>query len=80
MTLVIKDGPAFVGDGRILDKATVVMEGDRIHRIGPPDMTIPSDAEVIEIKGGMLLPGFVDCHLHILIDGSPNPLAAVETI
>ena len=79
MALVIKDGPAFIGDGRILDKATVIIEGDRIDCIGPPDMTLPRDAEVIDIKGGMLLPGFVDCHLHILIDGSPNPLGAVET-
>jgi len=79
MTLVIKDGPVFIGDGRILDKATVVVEGDRIDCIGPPDMTFPMDAQVIDIKGSMLLPGFVDCHLHILIDGSPNPLAAVET-
>jgi len=79
MTLVIKDGPVFIGDGRIVDKATVVVEGDRIDCIGPPDMTFPMDAQVIDIKGSMLLPGFVDCHLHILIDGSPNPLAAVET-
>ncbi|MBW2177585.1 MAG: amidohydrolase family protein [Deltaproteobacteria bacterium] len=78
MAIVIKGGSVFTGDGKVLDPAAVIIEGDRIAKIGLPDMTFPRDAEVIDIAGRMLLPGFVDCHLHILIDGSPNPMAAVE--
>lgn len=78
MTLVFTGGPAFIGDGRIIDTATVVVENDRIVKVTGSTITFPQDAEVIDLDGRMLLPGFIDCHLHILIDGSPNPLAAVE--
>ena len=79
MAIVFTGGSVFIGDGRVLDQATVVIEGDRIQKVSPKDTVLPRDAEVIDIKGKMLLPGFVDCHLHILIDGSPNPMAAVES-
>ena len=36
MTLVIKDGPAFVGDGRILEHATVLVENDKIVKVSLP--------------------------------------------
>ena len=79
MAIVFTGGSVFVGDGRVLDRATVIIEGDRIQKVTQKDTVLPRDAEVIDIKGKMLLPGFVDCHLHILIDGSPNPMAAVES-
>ena len=79
MAIVFTGGSVFIGDGRVLDGATVTIEGDRIQKVSQEDTVLPRDAEVIDIKGKMLLPGFVDCHLHILIDGSPNPMAAVES-
>jgi len=78
MAIVITGGSAFIGDGSVVEKAVVIIEGDRIVKVGSSGVTLPRDAEVIDISGKMLLPGFVDCHLHILIDGSPNPMAAVE--
>jgi len=79
MAIVFTGGSVFIGDGRVLDRATVIIEGDRIQKVSRKDTVLPRGAEVIDIKGKMLLPGFVDCHLHILIDGSPNPMAAVES-
>lgn len=78
MATVFTGGSVFIGDGRVLDRATVIIEGDLIQKVSPKDPVLPRDAEVIDIKGKMLLPGFVDCHLHILIDGSPNPMAAAS--
>ena len=57
MAIVFTGGSVFIGDGRVLDRATVIIEGDRIQKISQKDMVFPRDAEVIDIKGKMLLPG-----------------------
>jgi len=76
MTTIFTGGPAFIGDGTILDHATVIVEGEKIVKVASQEVKLPRDADLIDLKGKMLLPGFVDCHIHIMIDGSPDPLAA----
>jgi imidazolonepropionase-like amidohydrolase len=77
MTTVFTGGPAFRGDGKLIQSATVIVEEERIIKVTGAEIALPRGAEVIDLQGKMLLPGFVDCHLHILIDGSPNPMAVV---
>ncbi len=71
------NGRVFVGDGKVLDKTTVVVEDDRITQVveGSPDLG-PETARV-DLEGGMLLPGLIDCHVHLTVDGSPDPIAKV---
>jgi cytosine/adenosine deaminase-related metal-dependent hydrolase len=47
-----------VGD---LPKADVLIEDDRIAAIGP---AIDADAEVVDVAGRIVIPGFVDSHRH----------------
>ncbi len=35
---------------------------------------IPSDKHVVQLEGGFLLPGLIDLHVHIMWDGSANPV------
>jgi imidazolonepropionase-like amidohydrolase len=45
--------------------STLVIEGCRIVAVGPADeLEIPADAEVIELNGAAILPGFIDTHVH----------------
>lgn len=78
MTVVLKGGPVFIGDGSIIEDAVVHIENERITKVSRGEQPLPRGAEVIDTRGRMVLPGFVDCHVHLLIDGSPDPLAAVE--
>ncbi len=40
--------------------------GETIEYIGPESgFRIPKDAEVIDVGGGTILPGFIDCHAHL---------------
>lgn len=44
--------------------------GDRIVAIGPEETcaaALPADAEVVDLGGAVLAPGFVDAHLHPLV-------------
>ncbi|MBU2515696.1 amidohydrolase family protein [bacterium] len=80
MTIVFTGGTAFVGNGEIIDKATVIIEGKQIKKVTKADTDLPQDATIIDLEGKMLLPGFIDCHLHILIDGSPDPMASAVNV
>ena len=76
MTVAFIDGRVIVGDGRILDHATVLVEDGKILKIAQNDMNLPKDTQKIPLDGQTLLPGFIDAHIHICMDGSPDPVAA----
>ena len=52
-----------VTPGGILQDATLLLDGEKIHAIGT-DMQIPDGAEVLDAEGMWVGPGFVDIHLH----------------
>ena len=79
MAIAFVDGPVCVGDGRVLEHATVLVEGDRIVKVAEGKVNIPKDARKIPLAGQMLLPGFIDSHVHICFDCSPDPMASVAS-
>jgi imidazolonepropionase-like amidohydrolase len=50
--------------GVVLPQATVVIEDARIATV-ITDATDPGGGEVIDLNGKMILPGFIDCHVHV---------------
>lgn len=50
------DSPEFDG--------TLLMADGKIQALGP-DLSIPDGAEILDAKGGWLLPGLVDAHVHL---------------
>lgn len=60
---------AFDGSRFLLGGATVVVEGDRIVGVEPAAFELPSDVPVTELTG-TLLPGLVDCHVHLVSSGA----------
>ncbi|MFD0685034.1 amidohydrolase family protein [Actinomadura fibrosa] len=48
---------------RVLGPADVLVEDGRIAAVGP-DLAAPAGAEVIDVSGRIVLPGFVDTHRH----------------
>ena len=79
MTIAFVDGPVITGDGRILEHATVLVENDKIVKVAEGDVSIPPNAQKIPIDGMTLLPGFIDSHIHICIDGGPDPVSTMMT-
>jgi imidazolonepropionase-like amidohydrolase len=76
MATAFVDGRVIVGDGRILERATVLVEDEKIVKIAQNSINIPKDTQKIPLDGQTLLPGFIDAHIHICMDGSPDPVAA----
>jgi imidazolonepropionase-like amidohydrolase len=62
-----------------VEGAVVVIEGDRISTVGTANSTtIPPGAEVIDVTGKTVMPGLINCHTHLCLDGSPDPITALQ--
>jgi Tol biopolymer transport system component len=50
---------------QIIENADIIIKDNRIVSVGPRDsVPIPQGAEVVDVTGKTLLPGFVDTHYH----------------
>ena len=61
--ILIRGGQVLSMDPEIgdLEQADVLIEGDRIAAVQP---SIEADAEVIDARGKIVIPGFIDTHRH----------------
>ncbi|TDO69741.1 imidazolonepropionase-like amidohydrolase [Kribbella sp. VKM Ac-2571] len=84
--LLLRNGSVLdVGSGEV-HRADVVLEGDRIVGVG---IGLDGD-DAIDCDGGLLVPGFIDCHTHLCIaqtridpfglPRSVRPLSAVPVL
>src|SRR5262245_30231874 len=58
---------------RIIEKAVVVVEGDRIVSVGTGQRGVPAGAETIDLSRYTALPGLIDLHTHMTYYWSGEP-------
>jgi dihydropyrimidinase len=64
MPLLIKNGEIVTADSRSF--ADIYVEDETITRIGK-DLEVPPGTEVIDAKGKLIFPGFIDPHVHVYL-------------
>ena len=64
-TTAIRFGRLVDGQGRVTQDAVVIVDGDRITRIGTGDAAIPANANVIDLRRFTGIPGLIDVHTHM---------------
>ncbi|HEY1232688.1 MAG TPA: amidohydrolase family protein [Candidatus Binatia bacterium] len=55
-----------VGDGRVVENATLVVEGTRIAQVGrASDVRVPEGARRVDLAGKTVMPTIIDTHTHL---------------
>ena len=58
--------------GRVLENQAILIENDRIKAVGPFDSRLAlvhPQARVLDLSKATVLPGLMDCHTHVLLQG-----------
>jgi imidazolonepropionase-like amidohydrolase len=66
-----------VANEKVLENVVIVVEGDRIKEIGT---TVPSGATVIDLSNHTVMPGLIDGHTHVLLQGDATSVEYDEQI
>jgi imidazolonepropionase-like amidohydrolase len=79
MAISFRNGKVIIGNGEVIEKGTVAVNGNRLTFVGPARKFRDSKREtVFDLSGKTILPGLIDCHVHLCLDGSPDPMTAVS--
>jgi imidazolonepropionase-like amidohydrolase len=74
--LINADALLDVSNGKIIENISVLVEDNKIIRVGQQGSINSDDASVIDLKGMTLVPGLMDMHVHLTMDATDNFLAA----
>jgi len=79
VAIVIQQVRLIDGNGQTAERATVVVQKGKIHAVGPSrHVSMPRGAHRIDGRGLTLLPGLIDCHVHLCLGGEADVVATVE--
>ncbi len=79
MPIIFRDCGMIDGKGDGLARGYVVVEQNRIEKVGRgPGPGRKRGDEVVDVEGRTLLPGIIDCHVHLCLDGSADPVKPLQ--
>lgn len=65
--IALTNGRLYTMENGIVEQGTILIDGAKIAAVGA-DVTIPAEAQVIDVEGRIVTPGFIDAHTHMGID------------
>ncbi|MFN2445198.1 MAG: amidohydrolase family protein [Vicinamibacterales bacterium] len=63
-TTALVGARVFDGTGRVIERATILLKGDRVEAVGPATLPVPEGAMRVDLSGRTILPGLVNAHGH----------------
>src|SRR5271167_2264731 len=70
-TILIRNATILTVTHGTIEKGDILVLDGKIAAVGTA-VKAPADAQVIDATGQFVMPGIIDCHSHIAIDGSVN--------
>ena len=78
MRRILSNARIVDGTGQVLPDRFIVIEDRSIADIRPmSDFPDTPNGEVVDISGRTVMPGMIDCHVHLSIDGDADPIGQV---
>jgi imidazolonepropionase-like amidohydrolase len=69
--LLIRNATILTVTHGTIEKGDILIKDGKIAAVGSP-LRAPADAQVLGATGQFVMPGIIDCHSHIAIDGDVN--------
>jgi imidazolonepropionase-like amidohydrolase len=69
--LLIQNATILTVSHGTIEHGSILIKDGKIVEVGP-SIKAPKDAQVIDAAGQFVIPGIIDCHSHIAVDGSVN--------
>ena len=66
--MILKNGVVHPMDGPVIPKGYVEFEAGKIKAVGPME-DCPQEGPALDVAGGHIVPGFVDAHCHLGMEG-----------
>jgi len=80
MALALQHIRLIDGTGHVYERATLLIRGAKIVAAGlSRTLTIPRGVTRINGRGLTVIPGLMDCHVHLCLGAEPDVVAAVES-
>jgi len=77
-SLLLKDGKVITISGDTIEGGDILIKGRKIAKLGK-NLPAGPDTEVIDLKGQWVMPGIIDSHSHIAIEGGVNEMGDLMT-
>lgn len=78
MAIQLRNSKIIVGNGEVIERGVLVVEGSLIKFVGSIKRGPSSrNAIVFDLSGKTILPGLIDTHVHLCLDGSPDPISSI---
>jgi len=78
--ILIENGMVWTGNKEDSpSNRTILIDGQTIRHVFTKDkeIDVPEDVERIDASSKFVLPGLINCHTHICLDGSPDPVSSM---
>ena len=80
MQTLYKGGLVFDGAGTLYEDHAVLTEGDTIAKLAPSGAFDGFAGRIVDTSGGTVLPGLIDCHVHLCLGAEADPGGAMTTL
>ena len=78
-TIALRSIHLIDGRGSTRDRMTVLIQGGRIAAVGPDrEISVPRGAETLDVRGMAVLPGLIDCHVHLCLSAEADVVRTIE--
>jgi imidazolonepropionase-like amidohydrolase len=76
--ILFKNGQVITVSGETIPGGDILIQGTKIVKVGK-GLSVPSGTEVIDLNGRWVMPGIIDSHSHIALEGDVNEMGDLIT-